>query len=188
MPAIQGGYLCSSMDNVLYNIRNGDIASFKTAYQLYHEKLYFYVIKHTQSSYLAEETVQLTFIKIWENRGGLAPDVELSQQLFRVAKSLMIDLLRKEGRRLGPLTGITEQTAEFVVGETDLSKKETLRQVYDTIEQMAPVRRTVFKLSRLDGRTHKEIAEQLSISPKTVENHIGRALRQLKDTLTLLFF
>ena len=176
------------MDNIQHYIKAGDIASFQMAYQRYAEKLYFYVIKHTRSSYLAEETVQMTFIKLWENRAGLAADVDLSQQIFRIAKSTMIDLLRKEGRRQDHLIPLGDQATEFSVEGPDLSKKEAVRHVYNAIEQMAPVRKAVFKLSRLDGRTHKEIAEQLSISPKTVENHIGRALRQLKDILTLLFF
>lgn len=173
------------MDNILHHIRTGDIASFRTAYQHYHNKLYFYALKHTRSPYLAEEVVQITFIKLWENRTTLSPDIDLSPQLFRIAKSTMIDLLRKEIRRHDHHAALGEETQ---TSETpDLAGKEDLRQVYDTIEQMAPVRQKVFKLSRLEGLSHKEISEQLSISPKTVENHIGRALRQLKDVLTLFF-
>ncbi len=173
------------MDNILHHIRTGDIVSFRTAYQHYHNKLYFYALKHTRSSWLAEEVVQITFIKLWENRTTLSPDLGLSPQFFRIAKSIMIDLLRKEIRRIDHHTALGEETQTC---ETpDLAGKEDLRQVYDTIGQMAPVRQKVFKLSRIEGLSHKEISEQLSISPKTVENHIGRALRQLKDVLTLLF-
>lgn len=176
------------MDNILHDIIKGDITTFRTAYHRYHEKLYFYVIKHTQSSYLAEETVQLTFIRLWENRTNLSTEASLSQQVFRIARSTMIDLLRKESRHKEQLVAITEQTtAQLTTEAPDLSGKDELKKVFETIEKMAPVRRTVFKLSRLDGRSHKEIAQQLSISPKTVENHIGRAIRQLKDTLTFLF-
>jgi RNA polymerase sigma-70 factor (family 1) len=177
------------MVNVLHNIKSGDIESFKLVYQHYHSKLYFYVLKHTQSAYLAEETVQITFIKLWENRHNLVPDIDLSRQIFRIAKSAMIDLRRKESRRHSHNGVMADDLATLPDGSSDeLSKKEDLRQVYDTIEQMAPVRKKVFKLSRLEGLAHKEIAEQLSISPKTVENHIGRAIRQLKDTLTLFLF
>ena len=173
------------MDNILHHIRTGDIASFRTAYQHYHNKLYFYALKHTRSPWLAEEIVQITFIKLWENRTTLSPDHSLSPQIFRIAKSTMIDLLRKEIRRTDHHIALGEETP---TSETlDLSGKEDLRQVYDTIEQMAPVRQKVFKLSRLEGLSHKEISKQLSISPKTVENHIGRALRQLKDVLTIFF-
>ncbi|HVU58280.1 MAG TPA: sigma-70 family RNA polymerase sigma factor [Puia sp.] len=173
------------MDKILHHIKAGDIVSFHTAYQLYHTKLYFYALKNTRSAYLAEETVQLTFIKLWENKHSLSPDIDLSVQLFRVAKSTMIDLLRKEIRRQDHQATLSasNQTSE----NPDPSGKDDLRHVYDAIEQMAPVRRKVFRLSRLEGLSHKEIARQLSISPKTVENHIGRAIRQLKDVLTLFF-
>ncbi len=175
------------MDNVLHNIKSGDITSFKLVYLHYHSKLYFYVLKHTQSAWLAEETVQITFIKLWENRHNLVPDIDLSRQIFRIAKSAMIDLLRKESRRLNH-NGVLADELEVLPDPSsdDLLKKEDLRQVYDTIEQMAPVRKKVFKLSRFEGLAHKEIAEQLSISPKTVENHIGRAIRQLKDSMLFL--
>ncbi len=176
------------MDKVLHNIKSGDIESFKGVYQHYHSKLYFYVLKHTQSAYLAEETVQITFIKLWEGRHNLVSDIDLSRQIFRIAKSSMIDLLRKESRRHNQNDVLTDDLAAFPAEPSaDFLKKEDLRLVYDTIEQMAPVRKKVFKLSRFEGKAHKEIAEQLSISPKTVENHIGRAIRQLKDTLTLFF-
>lgn len=171
------------MDDILHNIKAGDMASFKAAFQCYHEKLYFYVVKHTNSPYLAEETVQMTFIKCWEKRDTLSTDIDLSQQLFRIAKSTLIDLLRKESRRKEHTSEYALQTSQPFTENPDLQKKEELSLVYDTIEQMAPVRREVFKLSRIEGHSHKEIAQQLSISPKTVENHIGRAIRQLKDTL-----
>lgn len=177
------------MDNVLHNIKTGDIASFKLVYQQYHSKLYFYVLKHTQSAWVAEETVQITFIKLWEGRHNLASDIDLSRQIFRIVKSAMIDLLRKESRRHGHTGALADELAASSAGlSVDPLKKEDLRQVYDIIEQMAPVRKRVFKLSRFEGMEHKEIAEQLSISPKTVENHIGRAIRQLKDAMFFIVF
>ena len=175
------------MNNILHHIRTGDIASFHTAYQLYHTKLYFYARKKTRSAFLAEETVQLTFIKLWENKHMLSPDIDLSIQVFRIAKSTMVDLIRKEARRLDHEAALAKSTEDQSSERPDPSGKDDLRHVYDTIENMAPVRKKVFRLSRLEGLTHKEIAEQLSISPKTVENHIGRAIRQLKDVLTLFF-
>jgi RNA polymerase sigma-70 factor (ECF subfamily) len=70
--------------------------------------------------------------------------------------------------------------------ETDIVHKDELSHVEALIEELSPVRKKVFKLSRFEELSHKEIAEQLSISPKTVENHIGRALLQLKEKMVVL--
>lgn len=174
------------MNNILHHIRTGDIASFHTAYKLYHSKLYFYAMKNTRSEYLSQEIVQLTFIKLWEHRQSLSPDIDLPIQLFRIGKSTMIDLLRKESRHLHRHTTISA-SATAVAENIDPSVKDELRRVYDNMEKMAPVRRKIFQLSRIEGLSHKEIAQRLSISPKTVENHIGRAIRQLREMITLFF-
>nr|WP_283093150.1 sigma-70 family RNA polymerase sigma factor [Chitinophaga hostae] len=156
-------------------------------YQQYHAKLYFYVLKCTHSVYLAEETVQLSFILLWERREKLSANFNISSQLFRIAKSVMTDLLRKQQVRNKHTESMIRETPNWHM-ETDISVKEELNRVYHSIEQLSPVRKNVFKLSRFEGLPHKEIARQLSISPKTVENHIVRAIRQLKDSLLLLFF
>jgi RNA polymerase sigma-70 factor (ECF subfamily) len=175
------------MNDIVINIKNGHIESFQVVYNQYHSKLYFYVLKHTQSPYLSEETVQLTFIKLWEKRSGLSEDIDISAQIFRIAKSMMYDLMRKESRSRESIAELAKNT-EYLQIDPDILQKESLRQVYDTIERMSPVRKMVFKLSRFNGLPHKKIAEKLSISPKTVENHIGRALRQLKDAMLLIIF
>lgn len=175
------------MESIVQDIKNGNIESFKMIYQQYHAKLYFYVLKCTHSVYLAEETVQLSFILLWERREKLSANFNISSQLFRIAKSVMTDLLRKQQVRNKHTESMIRETPDWHM-ETDISVKEELNRVYHSIEQLSPVRKNVFKLSRFEGLPHKEIARQLSISPKTVENHIVRAIRQLKDSLLLLFF
>ncbi|BAV06847.1 RNA polymerase sigma-70 factor, ECF subfamily [Filimonas lacunae] len=173
------------MCNTLQDIKDGNLDSFRAAYQEYHVKLYYYAFKHTQSEYLAEETVQLSFIKLWEKRASLSNHFDLSVQLFRIAKSIMIDLIRKQKVQQTHQHAFAETVAQYI--ETDLTPKYTLHKVYDHIEKLSPLRKLVFKLNRFEGLSHKEIAEKLSISPKAVENQILRAVRQLKDALMLAF-
>ncbi|MGO4291694.1 RNA polymerase sigma factor [Chitinophaga sp. RAB17] len=173
------------MESIVQDIKNGNIESFKMIYQQYHSKLYFYVLKCTHSVYLSEETVQLSFILLWERREKLSTNFNISAQLFRIAKSVMTDLLRKQQVRNRHTESMVRETPDWHM-ETDLTVKEELKRVYNSIEQLSPIRKNVFKLSRFEGLPHKEIAKQLSISPKTVENHIVRAIRQLKDSLLLL--
>jgi RNA polymerase sigma-70 factor (ECF subfamily) len=173
------------MEISIQQIQSGNIKSFEQVYQLYHTRLYYYVLKHTRSAYLSEEAVQLTFIKMWENRRQLSPHFDLSVQLFRIARSITIDLLRKE-QVSGRYVTVTSDESLALSVETDIIHKDELSRVEALIEELSPVRKTVFKLSRFEELSHKEIAEQLSISPKTVENHIGRAILQLKNKMVLL--
>ncbi|MEP7258744.1 MAG: sigma-70 family RNA polymerase sigma factor [Flavitalea sp.] len=159
------------------------MADFKHLYEEYHTKLYFFVLKHTQSPFIAEETVQLSFIKIWEKADQLSENVSLSVQIFRIAKSVMIDLLRKETVRTSHTELFATEKKDYYE-QSDMHNRQELLRVHNAINQMAPVRKKVFMLSRLEGLSHSKIAEHLSISPKTVENHIGKAIRELRRTLT----
>lgn len=173
------------MEISIQQIQSGHIKCFEQVYHQYHTRLYYYVLKHTRSTYLSEEAVQLTFIKMWENRRQLSLHFDLSVQLFRIARSITIDLLRKE-QVSGRYIAVTADESLAVSVETDIIHKDELNRVEALIEELSPVRKTVFKLSRFEELSHKEIAEQLSISPKTVENHIGRAILQLKNKLVVL--
>jgi RNA polymerase sigma factor (sigma-70 family) len=175
------------MDGRIPKLQQHDAVVFRELYDAYHEKLYFFVLKHTRSSFLAEETVQLSFIRIWEKADKLSAEADLSSQIFRIAKSVMIDLLRKENVRIHHSSQMLIDTA-FEQEASDIDNRHELVRVHKAIEEMAPVRKTVFTLSRFEGYSHLSIAERLSISPKTVENHINKALRQLRRTLTSFLF
>ncbi len=164
------------------DIKLGNMDAFRMVYQMYHQKLYFFMLRHARSAYVAEETVQLTFIRLWEKRDTLSPDVPVSQQIFRIAKSIMVDLMRKQYVRDKHM-GQYKEGSNGVHPAFDLEAKEELDRVFHCMENLSPVRRHVFKMSRLEGWSHKQIAEALSISPRTVENHILRAVHQLRKAL-----
>ena len=175
------------MDGRIRELRQHNNLVFKEVYDAYHSKLYFFVLKHTQSSFLAEEAVQLSFIKIWEKADRLSDETDLSIQLFRITKSVMIDLLRKDNIRQHHSAQVALSATEQLE-VIDIDNRQELVRVHRVIDQMAPVRKTVFTLSRMEGYSHLKIAERLSISPKTVENHITKAIRQLRRTLTFFLF
>lgn len=173
--------------NEIAAIQRGDETVFEQVYERHHEKLYFYIFKKTSSNYIAEEVVQLAFIKLWNYRQSLSTDIPIEAQIFRIAKTSLIDLLRKNANQ----RRIIENYKDIVPVEDEnvmsaLMKKEMGERISTLIEEMPPVRKKVFKLSREGGLSHKEIAEQLSLTPKNVENHISKAIRQIKKAL--LFF
>ncbi|MBK1442528.1 RNA polymerase sigma-70 factor [Parapedobacter sp. ISTM3] len=163
-------------------IVQGDEQVFEKVFQQYHERLYYYIQKQIGSDFVAEEVVQLTFIRLWQRRSKLDPAIPLASQLFQIAKSVLIDELRKEQARLkyaqeSAHTPFTDSLIDAI------ENKDLLRHIQQAIASLPYMQQTIFNLSREQGLTHKEIADLFSISPKTVENHIAKALRHLKESL-----
>jgi RNA polymerase sigma-70 factor (ECF subfamily) len=167
------------------HIREGDRAAFNQVFEEYYQKLYQYIYKFSGSAYYAEETVQLAFVKLWEKREGLSDQYSISTQLFRVARSILVDLLRKEQIRS------TQELSDVFISnnlqEEHYIYKEELGNVFAAIDELPAQCQQVFRLSRFNQLSHNEISEQLSISPKTIETHITKALKYLKKSITLFF-
>jgi hypothetical protein len=121
------------MEISIQQIQSGNSKSFEQVYHIYHTRLYYYVLKHTRSTYLSEEAVQLTFIKMWENRRQLSPHFDLSVQLFRIARSITIDLLRKE-HVSGRYVTVTSDESLALSVETDIIYKDELSRIEALIE------------------------------------------------------
>lgn len=153
---------------------------FTQVYDLYHTQIYSFILLKTRSEYIAEEVTQLTFIKLWKQRNQLNEQLGIHIQIFGMARQVMIDLLRKESNRF-KYEGESANTPFTDSLITAIESKDILQIMEQDIENMPKMRRIVFELSRKQGLTHKEIAQLYSISPKTVEHHIGKALMQLKQ-------
>jgi RNA polymerase sigma-70 factor (ECF subfamily) len=167
----------------LQSIKEGNSNSFRQAYYEHHSRLYRYIYKYTRSHYLAEETVQLSFIKLWEKRDTLSGEHSLQAQLFRIGKSTVIDLLRKEAART--TSTIPEAEPSFLYEYNHAAEqKNEVSHVLSAIETLPAICRKVFKLSRFEGLSHKDIATELSVSPKTVEAHIAKALKHLRNAIS----
>lgn len=160
-------------------------AAFENAFNHFHQKLYFFFLKHIGDRHLAEELVQITFVKLWQHRERLSYEHTLSEQVFRIAKTSMIDAFRKARSEQQAMQAMREQETVPII-HTD-EAIDLADQLQKGIHAMPPVQQKVFLLSRYEGLSNKEIAHHLSISPKTVERHITKALRLLRQVIVSLF-
>jgi RNA polymerase sigma-70 factor (ECF subfamily) len=172
--------------NTISALKEGDTSAFSDLFHEYHRKVYFYVLSKTHSSYIAEEATQITFIKLWNYRQQLDESGPVSRLIFHIAKATFIDLLRKEAVKDRFLQ--QEQPGEADTGSTFdvIQSKELLLRIRQVVQEMPPMRRKVFELSRYEFKSYKEIADQLSLSVKTVENHMSLAISYLRNMLLLL--
>ncbi|WP_460686870.1 sigma-70 family RNA polymerase sigma factor [Niabella aquatica] len=173
--------------NTIAALKQADTIVFSEVFYAYHQRVYYYVLSKTNSAYIAEETTQLTFIKLWDYRNSLDESLSLPIQIFRIAKTTCIDLLRKELNRERHLLASNGKKKYKNDVLESLQAKELQVVLTSVVEQMPPVRRRVFTLSRFESRSNKEIAQMLSLSVRTVECHISMALKQLSHLFLPLF-
>ena len=163
-------------------LKDGDEFYFKQVFDQYHQKLYFFILYKTKSEYIAEEVVQMAFTKLWQSRQTLHEEYAISTQLFRMATTILIDFLRKYNNKDAVTARLDVLTVDKGIDSTTekMSGAELQKRISEAVNDMPPVRKQVFEMSREHGMSYREIAETLSVSSRTVETHIYKALKQIK--------
>ncbi len=170
--------------SVIRLLQEGNEQMFEQVFKTHFKNLHGYAFSIIKDDSLAEETVQNVFYKIWEKRTELNIDITLKAYLYRAVHNESLNHLKhekvKERYRLHAVAGTSfhEQAAskKLVMKELETNLRHALN---DLPEQC----RTIFQLSRFEDLKYREIAEELSISVKTVENQMGKALRILRSKL-----
>lgn len=170
---------------IIEAVKNGDPNAFSMVFDQLHGKVFGFFMKRTQNNReLAKELSQLTYIKLWQSRHTLSLSHTIDKQLFVMAKYTLIDYLRGEARAAKPKEALLQQKTE-ALSEMSNSLFEGTDYVMASLKQLPPTRKKILQLKMLNGYSNKEIASLLSISVKTVEDHVTKALNELRTTTTL---
>ncbi len=129
---------------------------------------------------MAEDLVQNLFIQLWES-DKLKVVEKYEYFLIRATKYKCIDFLRT--KRVGQEIYLDDISEVFSIKSYDLEEEDIEPLLHYFASKLPPKTREVFLLSRKSGLTYKEIAGELDISTKTVENQMGRALRMMRGLL-----
>ncbi len=177
--------------NVLPRLKVGDQTALKQLFDTYYPSLCNTVFRMMNDRPTAEDVIQNVFIKLWEKRAQLEINTSVGAYLRRFAINEAISHMRKHKKFVSePIEmGMPLQSA-YQGAEEQLLENEVQQQVANAINELPPRCQAIFKLSRYEELSYKEIASQLDISVKTVENQMGKALKvlrlSLKNLLTLL--
>lgn len=153
---------------------------FKLYYDWY-SRIFSFIYLKTKSTELAEDVVQQTFLKVWERRNRFNEDCKFSSQLFQIARTTLIDDLRRQAlsRRYADYEKPFLQR-QYVNMESELTYRDELAYVKSLLQKMPLKRQQVFYMHKFEELSYKEISHKLAISPKTVENHISSAFKFIK--------
>lgn len=175
--------LKTDRDYIIY-LKQDDYHAFDELFSRYSENVFAFVFSISKDSFVAEEVTQTVFVKIWEKRMQIDEHFSFKSFLFRITYNETISYLRKEKaekRRIELFTSsksFSSNETEYLV---EFQSQESFAR--EIIEGFPERRKQVFKLSREQGLTNKEIADQMQISVKTVENQMNSALKTLKERL-----
>jgi RNA polymerase sigma-70 factor (ECF subfamily) len=163
-------------------LKNGSMSSFEKVYKLHFKKVYGISLKYLRDECIASDITQDVFLKLWRNRAKISMEHTLDQQLFVIAKGIIIDHFRKVASEEKLLCDFKESDVSETKDE-QYANAEKLRKIYKTIEDLPQKRKEIFKMLKFQGLTYDEISEKLGISPNTVSNHITAAIKEIRERL-----
>jgi len=165
-------------------LKVGSEPAFNEIYSRYGLPLYYQANQLLRDEDASKDLVQELFITLWSNIDQLRPDVNLAGYLYVAVRNRVFKLIEKGRVRNDYLTAIANYVAE-VSTETmdDLDEKELSLLLQQEIDRLPPRMKEVFELSRKENLSHREIAEKLGISDKTVKKQINNVLKILRVKL-----
>ena len=170
-----------SEKKILSRIKKGSINEFEALFKEYYERLCAFGIKYVKNIEQAEEVVQDTFFNIWKNRETLNIKTSLKSYLYTAVRNNCLQKLRTRSLDIKYENYYkSHYTNESISPADELNAKE-LSNVIDKALNSLPERcKVIFEMSRNEGLKYHEIAKKLSISIKTVEANMGKALKHFR--------
>ena len=159
-----------------------DDQTFEQVFRMYFPGLKKFAQKYLRAPDQAGEVVQEVFVQLWEKRENLELNTSVKSYLFRAVSNRCLNQIRNQKIRSQhhEIMGSQQQEGTF----EDTAVVNDLRQhLYEGIGQLPEQCARIFRLSRFEGLTYKEIAARLEISPKTVEVQMGKALKRLRTAV-----
>ncbi|HZB14617.1 MAG TPA: RNA polymerase sigma-70 factor [Chryseolinea sp.] len=172
-----------SDEGLLKLLKQQELGAFEEIYLRYWKKLYSAAYKRVQSREISEELVQDIFTSLWINRHVLKIEM-LSAYLHSAIKYKVINHLEKEmSRRVYAQSQVKSLVSVENSTEDSVYLNELNLALEKEIQKLPPKRKQIFKLSRQEHLSIKQVASYLGISEKTAENQLGKALKELKVNL-----
>ncbi len=166
---------------LISRLKRDDHDSFRRLFDRYSQPLFRFSFSYLKSKEAAEDVVQEVFIKIWNHRNKIKNDTSFQSYLFTIALNAVRKYFNKLSRqnelKHDILLGFSENKSRF---DDKPDYQSLLDKLDELVARMPEKRREVFIKKKIENKSLKEIAEECSITPKTVEYHITEAMKFLK--------
>ena len=174
----------SNLDKILKELSKDNESSLEELFNYYYPRLYDFSKSFLKIEQGIDDILQEVFIRIWQNRKNIKDPTTFNSFIFTITRNLLLNELRSrlnhknlkdEVRRLS--------IAHEYAGFDHVQYKDLKYRISELIGELPDRQKEIFMLSRTEGCSHKEIANRLQITTKTVEYHISLAIKYLKQNI-----
>ncbi|HVV06972.1 MAG TPA: RNA polymerase sigma-70 factor [Puia sp.] len=160
-------------------LSQNDEAAFSAIYDRFWQRLFVIAYNRVKDTPAAEDIVHDVFASLWANRASI--DVEALENYLAVAvKYTVLTKLKKQAREKAFVQSSTDTPVIALPAEDAVQARQLRELIHSEIERLPEKCRLIFKYSREKGMPVKDIAHQLHLSPKTIENQLAKAVRHLR--------
>jgi RNA polymerase sigma factor, sigma-70 family/RNA polymerase sigma-70 factor, Bacteroides expansion family 1 len=180
---------------IIKNLKEGDVLSFDSIFKKYHKKVYYFAISYLKNKEEAEDVVQEVFLNLWKCRDQINEYYVFSKYLFKITYNATCKKFRKQA---SDKKQMEEALQNILIEDNSTNLEIEYNNLLETanmlIDKLPSRQKDIFLLSINEQLTNEQIAQQLNISKKTVENYLTMAKTSLRKSLSdgrilsLLFF
>lgn len=168
-------------------LSQGDREAYECIYNDYWNRLYAYVYNRLKTKEAAEEIIQEVFYSLWTRREELTIKHSLTSYLFTAVKYQVFNYIKAAKVRQAYASHFNSYQVDNS-NEENIELSDLTHAVEKEVARLPEKCQQVFRMSRQEHLSVQDIAETLNISHKTVENHLTRALRQLRIAFSEYFW
>ena len=173
----------NDFDIAIKQLQGGSKDAFQLLFDAFGPKIYAFSLSYLKNEADAEELLQDVFLKLWEVRGSLDSSKNIKSFLFKICINLIYDFMRRKNVEQAYFNYCSQNDISANSTWHDVAYNELLENLKNLVAAMPEQRRRIFQMSKVDGLSNEEIARQLNLSQRTVENQLYRAVSFLKEKL-----
>ena len=169
---------------LLERLKTGEERAFDELYNSYREPALRFcnsILKDTEES---ENIIQEVFIKIWNRRETINPELNFTSYLFTIIKNRVFDHLKEMKKKEFLKEKFWEKVLEYQAVDSEI-KEERFAKIKEAVEALSEKRKRIIKLNFEESKSYEEIATQLNISKNTVKNQLVKAKQVIRQQLKM---
>jgi len=174
----------------IFKIKNNDKKEFEKMFKLYYNALCMYSLKIVTDRDTAEEIVQDLFCSFWEKRKSINLNSSIKSYLYASTYNNSLMFLRKKKSELKYKSFLKYRNEKSLSPDSYMKEYEVDLIIKNTLDSLPERCKQIFTLSRFEGLKYKEISDKLSVSVKTVEANMSKALKifrlKLSDYIVII--